>query len=56
MVFIVSCLTENDACCGVGSGNNRLGQILMRVREELRHDQNEGNDPAETGLRATEPG
>jgi N-glycosidase YbiA len=31
--------TENDACCGDsgdGSGKNRLGQILMRVRDVLR--------------------
>jgi N-glycosidase YbiA len=31
--------TENDAYWGDGgdgSGKNRLGQILMRVREELR--------------------
>jgi ribA/ribD-fused uncharacterized protein len=41
---------------GDGSGKNRLGQILMEVREELRHGENEGNDPAEAGLPATEPG
>ena len=44
--------TENDAYWGDGgdgSGQNRLGQILMRVREELRHGQN-GDDPAEAGL------
>jgi ribA/ribD-fused uncharacterized protein len=38
---------------GDGSGQNRLGQILMRVREELQHGQN-GDDPAEAGLRHAE--
>ena len=28
--------TENDAYWGDGSGKNRLGQILMQEREELR--------------------
>ena len=44
--------TKNDDYWGDGgdgSGRNRLGEILMRVREELRHGQN-GDDPAEAGL------
>jgi ribA/ribD-fused uncharacterized protein len=36
---------------GDGSGKNKLGQILMRVREELRHGQAESDDPAQAGLR-----
>src|SRR5271166_4199757 len=35
---------------GNGSGTNRLGQILMRVREELRHGHTQGDNPAEAGL------
>ena len=44
--------TENDGYWGDGgdgSGKNMLGQILMRVREELRHGQN-GDEPAQAGL------
>jgi ribA/ribD-fused uncharacterized protein len=44
--------TENDRYWGDGgdgSGRNKLGQILMRVREELRHAE-EGDDPAQAGL------
>ena len=44
--------TSNDAYWGDGGdggGRNKLGQILMRVREELRHGQ-EGDDPAQAGL------
>jgi N-glycosidase YbiA len=40
---------------GDGSGKNKLGQTLMRVREELRHGQ-EGDDPAEAGLRGAGAG
>ena len=43
--------TENDGYWGDGgdgSGKNRLGQILMRVREELR-DRKNGDDPAQAG-------
>jgi ribA/ribD-fused uncharacterized protein len=46
--------TGNDAYWGDGgdgSGKNRLGQILMRIREELRHGHTQGDDPAEAGLR-----
>ena len=35
---------------GDGSGKNRLGQILMRVREELRHGDTQDDNPAEAGL------
>jgi N-glycosidase YbiA len=45
--------TKNDRYWGDGgdgSGQNKLGQILMRVREELRHDR-EGDDPAQARLR-----
>jgi ribA/ribD-fused uncharacterized protein len=45
--------TGNDAYWGDGgdgSGKNKLGQILMKVRGELRHGQ-EGDDPAQAGLR-----
>jgi N-glycosidase YbiA len=51
--------TGNDAYWGDGgdgSGKNRLGQILMRVREELRHGHTQGNDQAEAGLRAPDRG
>jgi N-glycosidase YbiA len=45
--------TENDAYWGDGgdgTGKNRLGQILMKVRERLRHEPSRGDDPAEAGL------
>jgi N-glycosidase YbiA len=45
--------TENDAYWGDGgdgTGKNRLGQILMKVREGLRHEPSRGDDPAEAGL------
>ncbi len=44
--------TEKDRYWGDGdgSGKNRLGQILMRVREELRHGYTQGDNPAEAGL------
>jgi ribA/ribD-fused uncharacterized protein len=48
--------TKNDAYWGDGgdgSGKNVLGQILMRVREELRHGQ-EDEDPTEAGVRRPE--
>src|SRR5271166_1848320 len=32
---------------GDGSGRNRLGQILMEVREELRHGYSQSDNPAE---------
>jgi N-glycosidase YbiA len=41
---------------GDGSGRNRLGQILMRVREELRHGYSQGDNPAEAGLRDPDRG
>jgi N-glycosidase YbiA len=44
--------TNNDRYWGDGGdgrGQNKLGQILMRVREELRHGQ-EGDDQAQAGL------
>jgi N-glycosidase YbiA len=44
--------TKNDRYWGDGgdgSGQNKLGQILMRVREELRHGQEE-DDQAQAGL------
>jgi N-glycosidase YbiA len=44
--------TKNDRHWGDGgdgSGRNKLGQILMRVREELRHGQEE-DDPAQAGV------
>jgi N-glycosidase YbiA len=50
--------TENDAYWGDGgdgSGQNKLGQILMEVREELRHGQ-EDDDPAQAGLRGAVEG
>jgi ribA/ribD-fused uncharacterized protein len=48
--------TKNDNYWGDGgdgSGKIRLGQILMRVRQELRHGQKD-EDPAEAGLRRPE--
>src|SRR5213079_62586 len=42
--------TENDsywADGGDGSGKNRLGQILMRVRDELRAEQKARTDEGE---------
>jgi N-glycosidase YbiA len=45
--------TENDRYWGHGgdgTGQNRLGQILMKVREGLRHEPSRGDDPAEAGL------
>jgi len=42
--------TENDAYWGDGGngrGKNRLGQILMRVREELRSMPKTGDPAAE---------
>ena len=35
---------------GDGSGRNRLGQILKQRREELRHGETQGGNPAEAGL------
>jgi ribA/ribD-fused uncharacterized protein len=40
---------------GDGNGQNKLGQILMRVREELRHGE-EGSDPAQARLRGAVEG
>jgi len=44
--------TEKDRYWGDGdgSGANRLGQILMQVREELRYGDTQGDNPAEAGL------
>ena len=44
--------TEKDRYWGDGdgSGENRLGQILMQVREELRYGDTQGDNPAEAGL------
>ena len=45
--------TANDAYWGDGgdgSGRNRLGQILMQVREELRYGDTQGDNSAEAGL------
>ena len=38
-----------------GTGKNKLGQTLMRVREELRYGQ-KGDDPAQAGLRGAVAG
>ena len=41
---------------GDGNGKSRTERIFIKVREAMRHDRKEDNDPAEAGLRATEPG
>jgi len=44
--------TEKDRYWGDGDGSdeNRLGQILMQVREELQYGDTQGDNPAEAGL------
>jgi len=41
--------TANDSYWGDGSGKNRLGVLLMRLRAELRPDADGESDPPRRG-------
>jgi hypothetical protein len=42
--------TASEEIGGDGRDTSRLGQMVMHVREKLRHGDTQGNNPAEAGL------